>query len=261
MIKLDKVSYKYPSGNLALNNISLLINEGEITIIIGKNGSGKSTLLSTIANIYKYKGDIYLDDVNIKKISNIDFRKQIGIVFQDPNNQIIFPSVYDNLAFVLQNLNFDNKEERIKKALELVSMSEFINADPYHLSLGQKQRIALASVLVTNPKYLLLDEITSMIDYQGKKDIYELITKLKQDGIGIILGTNILEELIYADKIIILDKEIKEILTRKELFDKIDLLPEYGFCIPFNLKVINKLKKKIDLNNIKEDNLLEYVNE
>ena len=109
MINLDKVSYKYPSGNLALNNISLLINEGEITIIIGKNGSGKSTLLSTIANIYKYKGDIYLDDVNIKKISNIDFRKQIGIVFQDPNNQIIFPSVYDNLAFVLQNLNFDNR--------------------------------------------------------------------------------------------------------------------------------------------------------
>lgn len=261
MIKLEKVSYQYPSGNLALNNVSLTLKEGEISIIIGKNGSGKSTLLSTIANIYKYKGNILLEDNDIKKIKNKDFRKQVGIVFQDPNNQIIFPSVYDDLKFTLNNLGFTDIDERIKKALKTVSMEDYLHANPYNLSLGQKQRIALASVLATNPKYLLLDEITSMIDYKGKRDIYNLLLKLKQQGIGIIFGTNILEELIYADKIIILDNEVKKVLTKEELFNNLNILLQYGFNIPFNIKVIGKLIKKIDLSNINEDQLLEFIDE
>lgn len=261
MIKLENVSYKYPNGNLAINNINTFFNEGEITIIIGKNGSGKSTLLSTIANIYKNKGSIYLDDLDIKKISNKDFRKQVGIVFQDPNNQILFPSIYDDLAFTLNNLGYTDIDKRLKKALKLVKMDKFIKENPYNLSLGQKQRIALASILATSPKYLLLDEITSMIDYQGKKDIYDIILNLKQEGIGIIMGTNILEELIYADKIVILDKEIKKILTKEELFRNIDILLEYGFNIPFNLKVIHKFVDKINLENINEDEILELIHE
>ena len=261
MIKLENVSYRYSNNNLDISDINLELNEGEITFIIGKNGSGKSTLLSTIANIYKYKGNIYLDNLDIKKIANKDFRKEIGIVFQDPNNQIIFPKVYDNLAFVLNNLGYDDIDNRIIKALELVSMEEYINENPYNLSLGQKQRIALATTLVTNPKYLLLDEITSMIDYQGKKDIYSLILKLKQEGIGIIFGTNILEELVYADKIVIISKNIKKVLTKKELFNNLDVLIEFGFSIPFNLKVINKLKSKVSIDNYDEDKIMEYINE
>lgn len=261
MIELNGVSYKYPDGNLAINNISLNLKEGEITAIIGKNGSGKSTLLSTIANLYKFKGNISIDNVDIKKIHNKDFRKKVGIVFQNPNNQIIFPSVEENLKFVLDNLDFDEPVTRIKEALKIVSMEKYYKSNAYNLSLGQKQRIALASVLVTYPKYLLLDEITSMLDYQGKKSIYDLILKLKNEGIGIIMGTNILEELIYADKIIILDNEIKEILTKKELFDNLDILLKYNFDIPFNLKVIKKLINKIDINEIDEDEIVELINE
>ena len=243
MIKLENVSYKYSNNNLAISDINLELNEGEITVIIGKNGSGKSTLLSTIANIYKYKGNIYLDNLDIKKIANKDFRKEIGIVFQDPNNQIIFPKVYDNLSFVLNNLGYDDIDNRIIKALELVSMKEYINENPYNLSLGQKQRIALATTLVTNPKYLLLDEITSMIDYQGKKEIYSLILKLKQEGIGIIFGTNILEELVYADKIVIISKNIKKVLTKKELFNNLDVL--YSIDADFKNEFLNiKLSSK-----------------
>jgi energy-coupling factor transport system ATP-binding protein len=228
-------------------------------MIIGKNGAGKSTLLSALGNIYQYQGDIYLDNHNIKKIDNITFRKKIGIVFQNPNNQIIFNNIADEFKFVLNNLNLKYSEKEINSVLELVSMNNYLNSNPYELSLGQKQRICLASVLKTKPKYLLLDEITAMLDYQGKKDLYQIITKLKEDGLGIIMGTNILDELVYADQIIILDGEVKEVLFREQLLNNLDILTKYGFNIPFNLKVINKLK--IPFTNYDEDEIMRFIHE
>ena len=148
MIELKDVSFKYKNGNSVLENINLEINDGEFVCIVGKNGSGKSSLLNLMAGIFKpTKGEILIDGISTKsKKEFIELRKKIGIVFQNPDNQILFPNVFDDMEFALKNLNIDNKEERIKNALVTVNMNAFEKSDTYELSLGQKQRINIASV-------------------------------------------------------------------------------------------------------------------
>ncbi len=259
MIKTNNLSYSYNKKDLVLKNINIEFNPGEITMIIGKNGAGKSTLLSCLANINPYQGELLIDQEDVKKMDNVAFRKKVGIVFQNPNNQIIFNSIEEEFKFVLHNLGLEYNEKEIIKVLKMISMEKYFHANPYELSMGQKQRICLASVLITKPNYLLLDEITAMLDYQGKKTLYKIILNLKHDGLGLIMGTNILDELVYADRIIILDGEVKEELTREELLNNLDILTKYGFDIPFNLKVINKLNINFSIYN--EDEIMEYIHE
>ena len=258
MIKIHNLSYKYKEGNIGLENINLEFNRGEIVMIIGSNGSGKSTLLSAIANLIKYDGSITLEDEEIKKIKNKEYRRKVGVVFQNPNTQVIFNNVYDDIKFTLENLEMDNIDERIKSALKLVKMEDFINSNPYNLSMGERQRIALASVLSSEKEFLLLDEVTSMVDYNGKQEIYQLISKLKKKNIGIIMTTNIVDELLYADRIIIMNNShnITGIYNKKEIFDNLELLKD--FYIPFKFKLINK----IGFNKFKDfgdEELLKYV--
>ena len=258
MIKIKDLSYKYKEGNIGLKNINLEFNRGEIVIIIGSNGSGKSTLLSAIANLIKYNGSITLDDTEIKKIKNKEYRKKVGIVFQNPNTQIVFNKVYDDIKFTLDNLEIDDVDNKIKKALSQVHMEEFINSNPYNLSMGQRQRIALASALSSDKEFLLLDEVTSMIDYNGKQEIYHIISELRKQNIGIIMTTNVIDELVYADRIIIMNDnhEIKGIYTKKEIFDNLKLLND--FYIPFKFKLINKVGYK-KLKTLSDEELLKYV--
>ena len=260
MIEIDDLSYIFKEGNIGLEKINLKFNRGEIVMIIGSNGCGKSTLLSTIANLSKYKGMITLDKEDIKKIKNQEYRKRVGIVFQNPNNQVIFNTVYDDIKFTLENLGFSDSDNRIKKALSLVNMTDYINSNPYNLSMGQRQRIALASVLSTDKEFLLLDEVTSMIDYNGKQEIYKLIKKLKTQNMGIIMSTNIVDELIFADKIIIMNDNhtIKGIYEKKEIFNDLSLLND--FYIPFKFKVINKIGYD-KLKQIDDEELIKYVSE
>ena len=258
MIEAKDLTYLYKEGNTGLKDINLSFHKGEIVMIIGSNGSGKSTLLSSLANLNKYKGLITLDGVDIKKIKNIDYRRKVGIVFQNPNNQIIFNNVYDDIKFTLENLKVDNIDERTSKALSLVGMKKHINSNPYNLSMGEKQRIALASLLATDKEFLLLDEVTSMVDYNGKQEIYKIITKLKKKGIGIIMSTNIVDELIYADKIVIINDfhEIKGIYNKEDVFNNLSLLKD--FYIPFKFRVINKIGYN-NLSNLDDEELLNYV--
>ena len=258
MIRVENLNYQYKEGNIGLNNINLSFNKSEITMIIGPNGSGKSTLLSCIANLSKYKGYIYLDEVDIQKIKNLDFRKRVGIVFQNPNNQVIFNNVYDDIKFTLENLKMDDIDNRIRKSLKLVGMLKHINNNPYNLSMGEKQRIALASVLATDKEFLLLDEVTSMVDYNGKLDIYKLIMELKKKGIGIIMTTNIVDELLFADRIVIINDqhEVKGVYEQKEIFDNLDLLD--GFHIPFKFKLINKIGYS-KLKSLSDEELMNHV--
>ena len=258
MIRVSDLSFKYKEGNLGLKNINLSFNRGEIVMIIGENGSGKSTLLSCIANLSKYHGLITLDNVDIKKIKNVDFRRKVGIVFQNPNTQVVFNNVYDDIKFTLENLKEDNIDKKINDSLKIVGMGDYVKANPYNLSMGQRQRIAIASVLSSDKEFLLLDEITSMIDYNGKQEIYKLIEKLKKKNIGIIMSTNIVDELIYADKIIILSKdhEVKGIYTKKEIFNDLSLLKD--FYIPFKFKVINKIGYN-SIDKLRDEELLDYV--
>ena len=159
MIKFENVSFKYKNGDTILENLNLDINEGEFISVVGKNGTGKSTLLSLVTGLVKpTKGDILIDDINTKsKKDFLELRKKIGIVFQNPDGQVLFPRVYEDLEFALKNLELDDRSKRIKEALDIVNMKGFEEKDTYELSLGQKQRINIASVLAVKPKYIVLD--------------------------------------------------------------------------------------------------------
>lgn len=260
MIELKNISFSYKKNNKVLEKINLKLNKGEIVAIIGKNGSGKSSLLKILANLVKYQGDAYLDNLNYRDYKEIKFRKEIGIVFQNPNNQIILPNVYQDMLFTLSNYKITNVDERINKSLKLLQMEDFKDKNPYELSLGEKQRINIANILSINPSFILLDEVTSMIDQNGKEIIYNLFKKLKNDGIGIVFGTNMLDEIIYADRIIILkDKKIYYDLKKDELLNNLDILEDIDIPLPFILKLIKKNKIPSNIIEI-EKYLLECFN-
>ena len=259
MIKIKNLTYKYKNGQEALTNINLDINEGECICIIGQNGSGKSTLARLIAGIENPSlGEITVDDIKTTdKKQIIDFRKKIGIVFQNPENQILFGNVFDDIAFGLKNVGIENLEERISKALNITGMKEYIHKDAYELSLGQKQRITIASVLAFNPKYIVLDEPTTMLDSKGKDDVYNIVKKLKQDGYTIIYNTNVMDEILLADKIIVLNKgKVIKDFKKEDIINNVSLFEENGMNLPFLIKMILELKKQ-GVNITLED----YTNE
>lgn len=249
MINIENVSFKYKNSNYILKNINFSVNDGEVIAIVGKNGSGKSTLGRLISAITKLKeGTITIDNINISKdVKTV--REKVGIVFQNPENQIIFNNIYDELSFSLRNLNKEEIENRISTSLKQVDMFDFKDKDLYTLSLGQKQRIMIAEILAKNPKYIILDEPTTMIDSYGKEKIHNIILDLKQKGYTIICITNISDEILLADRTLILDNgEIVAEIKKQELIDKYDILEKYGIKIPTLLSILVKLKANgIDL--------------
>ena len=235
MIKLENVSFKYKnSENKVLDNLNLEVQDGELIAIVGENGSGKSTIGKLIAGILKPKqGKIIIDG----KDTNI------GIVFQNPENQIIFSSIYDELAFSLKGLEKEEIEKRIDKALEEVGMLKYKNQNLYTLSLGQKQRIMIAEVLAKKPKIIVFDEPTTMIDSKGKESIYKIIENLKKEGYTIICITNLAAEILIADRTLVLKNgRIATEIRKKELIDKANILKEYDVKLPMLLELLIKLK-------------------
>ena len=227
MIEINNMSFRYKEEKYILKDINLKIYKGECIAIVGRNGSGKSTFAKLIAGIMKpTKGEILVDEISTKnKKQYINLRRKIGIVFQNPENQIIFNNLKDELSFPLKNLNLENKEIRIKQALDKVKLNIEENAEIDELSLGQKQRITIAGVLAINPEYIVFDEPTTMIDSEGKEAVYNIISELKNNGYTIIYATNNTEEILLADKIIILDNgKIAEEISRNELIEKTEIL-------------------------------------
>lgn len=265
MIKIENVTYKYKgSNNNVLNELNFSVEDGEIVAIIGKNGSGKSTIGRLIAGISKIKkGKIIIDNLDISESKNYNMlQEKIGIVFQNPENQIIFNSIYDELSFSLKGLEKSEIENRINNALKQVDMLEFKNQDLYTLSLGQKQRVMIAEVLAKNPKYIILDEPTTMIDSQGKEKIYEIIKSLKKQGYTIICITNLADEILLADRTLILSEgKIIHEIKQQELVEKAHILEEYGIKQPTLLKILTKLKENGIELNLKEFSIDELVNQ
>lgn len=248
MIKINELTFKYKSSKEnVLEDINLEFKEGEVVSIIGKNGTGKSTLLKLITGLLKpFKGEVLIDDINVNDKKKFkELRKKLGIVFQNPDNQILFNRVYDDVKFSLDNLDLDNKDERIKEALKKVDMHKCENSDTFKLSLGQKQRINIASVLAVKPKYILLDEPTTMIDSCGKENIYKIIEELKKDGFTIIYVTNNINEILISDRIIMLeDNKVKACFNKKEILGNVKLLEESEIRVPEIIYLILKLRQK-----------------
>lgn len=257
MIRISNLSFKYKNSNSILNNINLEIQEGETIAIVGENGSGKSTLAKLISGILKTKnGKIIIDDLDLnKKEEYKEAVKKIGIVFQNPENQIIFNNIYDELSFSLKNLSKEEIDLRISKSLNKVKMLDYKNKDLYELSLGQKQRIAIAEVLAREPKYIVFDEPTTMIDSTGKEQIYNIIKDLKKEGYTIIYNTNVAEEILLADKILILKNgQIINEIKKEYLMESIDILKENNIKLPMIIEIA------IQLNiNLKEFTIEELI--
>ena len=264
MIKFENVSFKYKTSDTILDNLNFEINEGEFVSIVGKNGTGKTTILNLMAGITNpTNGKILIDNLDTKsKKDFIELRKKVGIVFQNPDGQILFPRVYEDIEFALKNLNIDNRKERIEDALEIVNMKDFANKDTYELSLGQKQRINIASVLAIKPKYIILDEPTTMIDSSEKYQIYNCLRNLKKQGYTIIFVTNNVNEILLSDKVFVIEnKKVKHILNKEDILNNTRLLEDSDIKIPDIMEIILKLKENDIILNLKEWTIEEMINE
>lgn len=262
MISINKVNYHYKKGKDILKEINIEIQDKETIVIMGKNGSGKSTLGKLIAGIIRPKeGEILIDGLDIAdKKNKEEIRKKIGIVFQNPENQIIFNNIVDEVSFALKDLEKEEVNKRIKESLNKVHMEDKIEEDLYELSLGQKQRIVISEVLAKQPKYIVLDEPTTMIDSKGKEKIHHIVEELKQEGYTIIYITNMAEEILLADRIMILENgRIVQEITRQELSNQLGILEKYDIKIPVVLEIIQELKKEGININLKDYSVSELV--
>ena len=233
------VYYQYSaSGDLALSNINLTIKPGEFVAIIGPNGSGKSTLAKLFNGLFlPTKGDIFVDGLNTKDEANIcKIRQKAGMVFQNPDNQIVATIVEEDVAFGPENLGIPPKEirQRIDEALRTVELTEFANKAPHLLSGGQKQRVAIAGILAMKPDCIILDEPTAMLDPVGRKEVISTVQKLnRQEGKTVILITHFMQEAVCADRVLVMEKG-KIVMEGKpsEIFSQVEELKKHGLDVP-----------------------------
>ncbi|GHV30131.1 energy-coupling factor transporter ATP-binding protein EcfA [Spirochaetia bacterium] len=247
MISIENLEYVYPSGRHALKNINLTIQRGEFVAIVGRNGSGKSTFAGVLSGLIKpTKGAVLINGINTRnKKSFIELRKTLGMVFQNPENQIVFEKVKDDIAFGLRNLNFTDAEieTRITEISKTMAIEHF--TDSFELSMGQKQRVAIASVLAMNPQCIVFDEPTAMLDPKGKKDIQNIVVDLHKAGLTVVYVTNVIDEVLVADRIVVIENgSIKTEFQKHELFDNIENMKSFGLEIPLTMDLLYKLKQK-----------------
>jgi len=252
IIEFKNVSFRYSDdGPWVLKNISFHIEEKEAIAIIGHNGSGKSTIAKLVNGLlFPQEGEIYINGEQLNEETVWDIRREVGMVFQNPDNQFVGATVQDDVAFGLENRGMPRElmKERITEALEIVKMTEYMQTEPYRLSGGQKQRVAIAGVIAILPKVLLLDEATVMLDPRGRKEIMDTVSDLqKQANIALVTITHDLHEVLRMDRVITLNKgEVWDISSPRELMEKGDALQDIGLDIPF----VTQLSKALQSLNI-----------
>lgn len=225
---------------------------------------GKSTLAKIIAGILKpTEGEVLIEGKNTKKKEEfLDIRKQVGIVFQNPENQIIFNSIEDEMKFPLENLKIQDQQTKIKEALKKVGLEGKEKQEAYTLSLGQKQRLTIATVLAMQTKYIVLDEPTAMLDPKGKEEIYKIVQQLKKEGYCIIYITNIIDEVLLSDKIWIMeDGKIKKSFLKEDILEYIEEIKKSDIKIPEIIELVQELKKENIKIDLKEWTMEELIQE
>lgn len=265
LVSLENIKFKYEGQkNFALNDVSFDIYEGEWLAIVGHNGSGKSTLAKLLNGLqFAQTGTITVNDKVLTEETVWDVRRQIGMVFQNPDNQFVGTTVQDDVAFGLENVGVPQEVmvERVQNALSKVKMSKFLNQEPHHLSGGQKQRIAIAGVVALQPNIIILDEATSMLDPRGREEVLETVRELMQEkALTVISITHDLEEAAKADRIIVMNKgQLYREGTPRDIFKMEKELIELGLDIPFSIKLSKALQKNgvaIDYGHLTEEELV-----
>ena len=258
IIKTSKLVHEFirrdEEGNVesittALDNVNLDIKEGQFIAILGHNGSGKSTLAKHInALLAPSDGTIWVDGMDVSKEENvIPVRKSAGMVFQNPDNQIIANVVEEDVGFGPENIGVPTDEiwQRVDYALRAVGMTKYRTHAPNKLSGGQKQRVAIAGVVAMEPKCIVFDEPTAMLDPNGRKEVIATAHELnKKKGVTIILITHYMEEVVGADHVYVMEKG-KVVMdgTPREIFSRVDELKEHRLDVPQVTLVADELKK------------------
>lgn len=271
MIELKHVDYAYEKHDgedtVALQDVSLRVSEGEFIGIIGHNGSGKSTLSKLINGIlFPTEGDVIVAGINTKDHDRIwEIRQNAGMVFQNPDNQLVATLVEEEVAFGPENLGIDPKEirRRVDESLETVEMGAYKNKKPHQLSGGQKQRIAIAGILAMRPKCIIFDEPTAMLDPSGRKEVIDTIKRLnKEENITILHITHYMDEVVDADRIIVMDQgKIALEGPPREILVQVETLKSLRLDVPQITELAYLLKKNHLLANSDLLTVGEMVNE
>jgi len=229
LIQIDRLSYSYPDGKIALRDINLSVEKGEKIGVVGANGAGKSTLLMHINGIFSGEGKIHVDGLEITRKNLAKIRARVGVVFQNPDDQLFSVTVFDDVAFGprYQGLPVEEVNSRVKKALTAVQMEGYETRNPYHLSGGEKKRIAIATVLSMEPEVLVLDEPTAGLDPRACRELIDLLSQLPQTMLVATHDLALVEKL--TPRMIIMNdgRIVADALTRQLLKDE-PLLLENG---------------------------------
>ena len=268
VIEFKNVTFSYANNNKnVIKNVNLTINKGEFVCILGENGSGKSTLSKLINGLLlPESGQVIVNGLLTSEKSNLfEIRKRVGMVFQNPDNQMVATIVEDDIAFAPENIGLSSSEigKRIDFALNATDMQNFRFSQGHRLSGGQKQRIAIAGVLALKPDVLILDESTAMLDPKGRTEVMDVVKKLNDDGMTVICITHYMEEALNADKIFIMNNgEIVKRGTVEDIFNTSLNVERYGLTLPRAIYIANKLRENglpIKENILTEQDLTEEL--
>ncbi len=255
IIEVSQLNFAYPAEEgrptaLALHDVSLEIEEGEFVAVLGHNGCGKSTLAKHLNGILKANsGSVTVLGLDASDDQNLmEIRRNVGMVFQNPDNQLIATVVDEDVAFALENLGVPYPEmvQRVDEALELVGMTKYRHHAPHRLSGGQKQRIAIAGVLAMRPKCIVLDEPTAMLDPQGRKEVMKTILRLnREEGITVVLITHYMDEAVQADRVVVMGEgEVILDGTPREVFQNVGLLHSLSLDVPQTAELMFALRQE-----------------
>ena len=273
-ITVSGLTFVYPGdeegmpGQVVLKGLDLTIPAGEFAAVLGHNGSGKSTLAKHFnAILLPTEGDVVVCGINTKDEDRLfDIRQQVGMVFQNPDNQIVATIVEEDVAFALENLGVPPEEirRRVDEALKAVDMYEYREQAPHQLSGGQKQRVAIAGILAMRPDFIILDEPTAMLDPQGRREVLRTVKELNRDfGTTVVLITHYMDEAVQAGRVVVIDDgRILRDGTPKEVFTQVELLKSVGLDVPQVTELVYELRKAgvdLPLDILTEDECYEAL--
>ncbi len=270
LIEFQNVSFSYGTDEGeervdVIENLNLNIEKGSFTAVLGHNGSGKSTLGKlTNGILFPQQGKVLVDGSETKPDDSIfDIRKKVGMVFQNPDNQIVASIVEEDVAFGVENLGVPPQEcrRRVDEAMKTVGIYEQRLKAPHKLSGGQKQRVAVAGIIAMKPECIVLDEPTAMLDPSGRAEVLETIKKLnKEDGITVVLITHYMDEAVQADRVVVMDGgQIVMDDTPQNVFAKVDEVKSYGLDVPQATELVHRMKLKPEKTVLNADECVDYI--